>query len=144
MINFIVMWVIVVALAIVIEMFTNDLTSIWFAAGGLVAIVFAAFGADMTWQLLAYTVSTVLCLFPLRRFVKNKLEKNIIKTNVDSVVGKAAIVKEVFDKYSHLGRVDIDGMSWLAFYEGDAKIDDELIVKEVSGSKVILYKGENK
>jgi len=34
-------------------------------------------------------------------------------------------------------------MSWLAFYEGEANLDDELIVKEVSGSKVIL-KGEDK
>jgi len=95
--NFIVMWVIVIALAIIIEMFTNDLTSIWFAIAGLVAIVFAAFGANITWQLLAYTVAAVVCLFPLRRFVKNKLEKNIIKTNVDSIVGKKAIVKEMFE-----------------------------------------------
>ncbi len=45
-----VFWLILMALFVIIEVSTQNLVTIWFAAGCLVAVVAAVFGADIVWQ----------------------------------------------------------------------------------------------
>ena len=62
--NPVVIWLIILVVLVVIEIFTLGLTTIWFAGGALVAIAVAALGGPVWLQVLtAVIVSAVLLFF---------------------------------------------------------------------------------
>ena len=90
--NPVVVWLIILVLLVIIEIFTLGLTTIWFAGGALVAIVVAALGGPVWLQVLvALIVSTVL-LFFTRPVAMKYFNRDREKTNAESLVGRQAIV----------------------------------------------------
>lgn len=138
-------WLIIMAVMIVLEIISLGLTTIWFAIGALAAYIVALFCNQLIVQIIVFLVVSIIALVFTRpvaiRFINGK---KIEKTNVDRVIGKKAKVIEQIDNDRATGRVLIDGQEWMARSENDEIIglDERVIIKEISGVKLIVYKME--
>ena len=87
-------WLIAMAILLVIEIITMGLTTIWFAAGALAAVVAALFHAPLIVQFALFlTVSVVLFCFT-RPIAEKYLNNSRTKTNINSIIGEEAKVTE--------------------------------------------------
>ena len=59
----------VTALALIVEFITNDMISIWFAGGGLVAMIISAFGVSWYVHLPVFIVLSMVLLLSFRKIV---------------------------------------------------------------------------
>ena len=59
----IIIWLVVLIVAIVVEVATMGLTSIWFAGGALVAVLSAVLGLPIFLQVLLFFMVSLLMLF---------------------------------------------------------------------------------
>ncbi len=134
-------WLIVLILSIGIEVVTLGLASIWFAGGSLAAFIAAALHAPVAVQiLLFFAVSLVLLIFT-RPIAVKYFNKDRVKTNAESLVGKQAIVISEIDNLQGIGQVLVAGQEWSA-----RTIDDGIKLPEgtvvdimyISGVKLIV------
>ena len=136
-------WLILLAVFLVVEAITAGLTTIWFAGGALVAALAAYFGAGVVLQLLLFlVVSVVLLVFTRPRAVKY-MNKDLEKTNVNSLLGKTAVVTQEIDNLAQTGQVRINDIEWTArTFDNSIKIPKDAVVEieEVQGVKLIVKK----
>lgn len=136
----ILMWVAVAIIAIIVELQTTDLSSIWATLGGIVAMI-VAFFCHMWWvQLLVFIVITLLGLFLIKPYVKRYIKRNEVKTNSDALVGKVAIVTEDI-KDGLVGAVRLEGKEWSALArnpEDSLEKDSKVEVLAIEGVKLIV------
>ena len=125
----------------VIEICTMGLTTIWFAAGALVATVAAALGAPLFLQIALFLIVSVLVLVFTRPIAVKYFNQDREKTNVESVIGKKGIVTGAIDNLQACGQVTLNGLEWTA----RAAVDDQkipegsvVIVREIQGVKLIV------
>ena len=111
--NLTIIWVAAIIVFIVIEIFTQGLTSIWFAGGALGGCVAAMAGAGPLAQVIVFIVVSIILIIATRPFKKKMLDKKIQKTNVETVIGQIAFVEEAI-KPGQSGRVRLDGKIWTA------------------------------
>ena len=135
-------WLILVAILVVIELMTMGLTTVWFAVGGVAAYIAAVCGANIYIQVVIFLVVSLVTLLFTRPFAVKYINKDRAKTNVDTMPGKKAKVIEQIDNFNAKGRVQVDGQEWMA-RSADGEIlneGDEVVIKQVSGVKLIVEK----
>lgn len=136
-------WLIAMAILLVIEIITMGLTTIWFAAGALAAVVAALFHAPLIVQFALFlTVSVVLFWFT-RPIAEKYLNNSRTKTNINSIIGEEAKVTEEIDNFNQKGAVVVRGLEWTARSVNDNEIIPEgskVKVKEVNGVKLLVEK----
>ena len=71
-------WTIVIAVALVVEFFTMELISVWFAIGGLLGLILAVCGVALEIQIICAVVLALGCILGLRRFAIKFLFKKIL------------------------------------------------------------------
>jgi len=137
-------WLIAIAILLAIEIMTLGLTTIWFAAGGLVAFFTALAGGSIYLQFILFLiVSFVLILFTRPVAVKY-FNKERIKTNVDAIVGREARVTQEINNFAETGSAMIGGQEWTARQEKQQSPEDTIAVGSlvtvvaVSGVKVVV------
>lgn len=117
------------------------LTTIWFAGGALVALLVSFINAPIWLQVVLFLVVSLLLLFYTRPIARKYFNRNVTKTNVDSVIGQNAIVVEEIDNLQGKGRVTLAGQEWTArSVEENGKISEGAIVEvqAVSGVKLMV------
>lgn len=136
-------WLIIFIILIFIELITVGLVSIWFAVGSLVSFIISYFTNSLFIQLSVFIAVSVLVLIFTRPLIKKYFSKNIIKTNVNKLIGEIAIVLEDVTK-TNMGKVKIDGQIWSALNseKGKIKKDEEVEVLSIEGVKLIVRKKE--
>ena len=107
-------WLIVLIICIGIEIPTMGLTTIWFAGGALVAIFAAIVGAPIWLQAVIFIVVSLLLLFFTRPIAVKYFNKDRVKTNVESMVGRQAIVLSEINNLQGIGQVTVSGQEWSA------------------------------
>jgi membrane protein implicated in regulation of membrane protease activity len=135
-------WVVVFFVAVIIESIEPQLVSVWFAGGALVALLFATlFQVDLVWQLLVFTLTSVLLLFLTRPFVRKVSTSPTVATNADALIGKEIFVEKGFGpKQSGMG---LQGdVHWKLIAKGDVsfKNGEFAIVQEINGNKLTVIK----
>lgn len=137
-------WLIVMVIFLVVEIITLGLSTIWFAAGALVAYVAALIGANLAVQIIIFLVVSLVALFFTRPIALRYFNKDRQKTNVDTIIGMKVKVVEKIDNINSNGKVLINGIEWTARATGNEifEKDELVVVKEVSGVKVICEKAE--
>ncbi len=136
-----ILWLIILIVAIVIEVATMGLTSIWFAGGALVAIIAAALNAPVVVQVVLFFLVAVALLVFTRPLAVKYFNKDRVKTNVESLVGRQAIVTGVIDNLHATGQVAVGGQEWSArSIEDDVSLAEGTVVEimAVSGVKLIV------
>lgn len=140
-----VFWLVVFAILIIIEIATLGLTTIWFAGGALVAWVLALLDVGLPIQVIVFLVVSIVLFIFTRPIALKHFNKQREKTNVDSVIGKDAIVTATIDATHGTGTVIIDGMDWSAKTENPTEVipvDAVVSVQRVEGVKVIVKQKE--
>lgn len=140
-IEMMIFWIIVLIVTVVIEVITLGLTTIWFSGGALVAIVAAAFSFPLWLQgLLFLIVSLVLMVFT-RPIAVKYFNKDRVRTNVESMIGRQAIVISEIDNLQGIGQVTVGGQEWSARSEDDKihmAVGTVVNVVAVDGVKLIV------
>lgn len=140
-----IIWLIAAIVLAVIELSTMGLVTIWFAIGAVVAMIGALLGAGLFVQLLLFIIVSVVILVAVRPLAEKYLNKNIKKTNIDAVVGRKLIAKTDIDNLKGIGKVDMEGSTWLAASSNDEvtiSAGSEVVVVKVVGAKLIVDKAE--
>lgn len=136
-------WLIISAVLIVTEIMTLGLTTIWFAAGALVAAVGAYIGIGIIGQLLLFIVVSVILLALTRPLAIKYLNDKTVRTNADSLIGEIAIVTEDIDNIAGKGAAKIQGEEWTArSTEDETMIEkgEKVKILKISGVKLIVSK----
>ena len=134
-------WLITVVVLLVIEIATMGLTTIWFAGGALIALMFALAGVSMYAQIGAFLITSVILLVCTRPLAVKFFNQKREKTNMDTVIGKQAIVLKEIDNLKEKGQVSLNGMEWSArtYEEGIVLPAGTVVeVKEIQGVKLIV------
>ena len=133
-------WLVLMILFLVAEGATAAITTVWFAAGALAALLAAFFGAELWLQITLFVVVSVGMLLALRPLLKKYIIPKKLRTNVDSVIGSQGLVLEPIDNLAGTGRVKLGGMEWSARSENGEPIETGTIVKveKIEGVKVFV------
>lgn len=141
----IIFWLGLLIVAIVIEVLTMGLTSIWFAGGALVAILAAVLNAPIWFQIFLFLAASLLLLFFTRPIAVKYFNKDRVRTNVESLVGRQAIVTSEIDNLQGIGQVTVGSQEWSARSLDDGKripVGSVVIVVSISGVKLIVRPDE--
>ncbi|MBR3631116.1 MAG: NfeD family protein [Oscillospiraceae bacterium] len=122
-------WGIIFAVAVIAELATLQLVTIWFAAGALGAFIAAALGASPLVQGILFTAISVVLLAVTRPMLQKLRVKNVIPTNADAEVGKLGILTEPIDPVKDTGRVRIGGVNWRARTEDGSPLQKDTPVR---------------
>lgn len=135
-----IIWLVVLAILLVIEFLTLGLTTVWFAGGALVAFLVSLAGGPLWLQLLLFIAVSVVLLLFTRPLAVKYLNKDVQKTNVDSIPGQKGIVTATIDNLKAEGQVTIQGMEWTARAKNGNTIEKGKVVKvtAVEGVKLIV------
>lgn len=129
-------WLVLLIIAIVVEIASMGLTSIWFAGGALVAILAAILQAPVFLQVILFFVVSIVLLIFTRPVAVRYFNRDRIKTNVESMVGRQAVVTGEIDNLQGIGQVTVAGQEWSA-----RSIDDKLRIPVGSVVNVVSISG---
>ena len=107
-------WLIIFVIALVVEIATMGLTSIWFAGGAIIAWMFAKIGFGTMVQIVVFVIASLLLLVLTRPIAVRFFNVERQKTNAESLIGECAVVTEEVDTLKAKGTVVIHGMEWSA------------------------------
>ena len=135
-------WVAVVAASLVIEVATMEMVSLWTAIGGLVALLLAALGVGFDIQLIVFFTLSILLLVSLRKLaLKYQLKNSKNKVGTDLIIGSTQkLLSEITDDIN--GTIKINGVTWTAITTTDEKLPAGTVVEilEIKGNKLIVKK----
>lgn len=134
--NWILFWVILLVGFVVIEVVTMGLTTIWFAGGALAAAIMAALHLPSYVQIATFIVVSMVLIFFTRPIAVRYFNKDRVKTNAESIVGKKAIVTGAIDNIKAQGQVTVSGMEWTA-----RSVSDDITIAEGTVVTVVAISG---
>ena len=138
---FVYIWLFVVILSLVVEFMTSELVSIWFFVGSFTSMILALCKVDEAIQVIVFVAVSIIFMAGARPFVKKWTKRNEIKTNVDSLVGRIAVVTEdIID--GNRGVVKLDSQEWSAISSDNLVKGTKVVVLSIEGNKLIVK--ENK
>lgn len=133
-------WLVLLIIFVVAEAITTTLVSIWFAAGSLIALVFAVLDLSIGLQAGAFIVVSLALLILTRPLAKKFHNPKITKTNFDRIIGETALVEEEINNLEGLGAVKVKGSVWTARSNNDEVIPvgAKVEIKRIEGVKVFV------
>ncbi len=135
-------WLAVVAVSLIVEFMSWDLTSIWFAVAGLISLILSAIdGIAWEVQLAVFIVISALLLIFVRKICRKLLLKNMnTKTNVDAYAGKRSKLLKAIGTDENYGEVRFNGVIWQAMSDSGEEIEagTEVEVVRVEGNKMVV------
>ncbi len=136
-------WLGVTALSLIIEFLTNEMVSIWFAGGGIVAMIISAVLHDYWYiHLPAFIVVSLVLLLCFRKTVLKLFDKGESRVNADAAIGKEFRLLSAID-FNQVGTIRVNDVVWNAVteHDGDIIAEGELVrVTAIKGNKYIVEK----
>lgn len=133
-------WLIVFVVLLVCELATTALISVWFCGGALFALFADLLGIPFVVQIAVFVAVSIILLVLTRPFVKKISKKEVLKTNVDNLIGKKAMVTRKIDNSQFSGEVNINGQIWSAISVDDEIIEplQTVVVEKIQGVKAVV------
>lgn len=133
-------WLGVIIVTAVVEMATPQLVSIWFAVGGVGALIACLLGASLAVQILVFAAIAVVALASVRPVAKRLLTVKKTSTNADRYIGKIAIVTVEVNNTLGTGQANVLGSIWTARSSDGAVIPvgQRVLVQAIDGVKLIV------
>ena len=85
---YVILWLVAVVVFLGVELSTVTLTSIWFAAGALAAMLVAMFGGNLIVQIIAFLIVAFGLLYATKPFAKKFIDTKKVSTNADRAIGE--------------------------------------------------------
>ncbi len=136
-----IIWLVVIVIFLAVEIATLGLTTLWFAIGAVIAFLASFFDIKLYMQIIIFVVSSTVLFIGFFPFVKKRLGAKSYDTNVDSMVGKEAVITEKIS-FNKVGTASINGVLWSATSKDntDINVDEIVIIREILGNKLIVEK----
>ena len=133
-------WLAAFVVFIGIEIGTMALTTIWFAGGALAAFLVTFTGAGIELQLAVFFIVSLALLIFTRPFALKFINKDAVKTNAESLVGRTARVTSRIDNDLATGTAVVNGQEWTARSADGTPIAEgaKVEIKEVKGVKLMV------
>jgi membrane protein implicated in regulation of membrane protease activity len=133
-------WSILLVVAVVLEFVTQQLVSVWFAAGALGALLTAAFGGSVWMQLILFAGISLVLLLCTRPFLKRFMRFPIQATDVKRDVGKLAVVVQEIDAAAGTGRARLGDVQWRAVAKegGVIPVGTTVRVEKIDGTRLLV------
>lgn len=134
-----VVWGLVIALGLIIEVETTELVAIWFSAAAIPALICSAFDTPIYIQLLVFAIVSLVLILITRPLVKKFNIKNTIPTNTDKLIGMVGkVVKEI--SLNEKGTIYVNYLEWTAITKTNRtlKVGEEVVIKEIIGNKLLV------
>lgn len=135
-----IIWLIILAFLIIVEIITLGLTTIWFAGGALVAFIVSLFYDNLILEIILFIVVSLVLLFFTRPIVKKFFNSTRTKTNYEAIIGREAMVTGKIDNIHNTGWATVNGQEWSARSVNGQIIEKgtKVIVESISGVKLIV------
>lgn len=140
-----ILWIIILLLSIFMEALTMGLTTIWFAGGALAALIVEMLSGSIYLQISVFLIVSLVLLYFTRPVAVRYFNKERVKTNIDGLIGKQAVVTETIHNLKGTGQVTVAGQEWTARSSDEARSFEEgEIVKIVAikGVKLMVEADE--
>ncbi len=115
-------WLAVIIISVAVEAFTFALCGIWFAVGGVAALIAASLSVGVMGQWIVFIVFSALLLVLVRPLCHRFLGSRQQATNADRIIGQPAVVVEPIDNILETGAIKINGKVWTARSTDDDQI----------------------
>jgi len=140
-------WLAAFIILMIIEILTMGLTTIWFAFGCIGAIIAEMAGGNIYVQFSAFAVVSVIFLIFTRPVMKKMLSFTTKDSNIDSIIGRTAVITKGVNEVDEWGETVVDNERWKIVVKDENELPlregDRVIIKGVDGVKLIVGK-ENK
>ena len=138
-------WLAITVIALIVEVVTADMLSIWFAGGGLIAMIATLLKAPLIAQVCIFVIVSVVLLFAFRKAMLKKLTKGDGENlNADSAIGQEFMLITAIG-FNTPGTIKVNDVVWNAVCTDQTKtIPENTIVKVVGlkGNKYIVEEVE--
>lgn len=133
-------WLAAVIVFAVVEAATVGLASIWFAVGGVAALLASLLSPSIGLQIGVFAVVSVLSMAVVRPLAKKYMTPTIQPTNADRILGREGVVIEEIDNLRAKGRISVLGGEWAARNEEDAplSVGTKVTILRIEGVKVYV------
>ena len=133
-------WLIAGILLLLVEIFTPGFFAASLGIGAFSAAVVAYFDGSMEWQLLVFSIFSILSIFLLRPIIKKHMyDTKDVKTNADALIGRVGTVIKEIDPATNQGRCAIDGDEWqFIFSDEEMRIEIGKKVRVIQRDSIIL------
>ncbi len=135
-----VFWFVLFAGLLIFELATMGLYTVWFAIGALAATGVSMGGGPVWLQVVVFFVLSLALLLFTRPYATKYFNKSRTKTNVDTMLGRTALVTKEIDNQKSQGEILYEGMPWSA-----RSVDDKVIpegsqaeIQAVEGVKALV------
>ena len=139
-----IIWLGIFVVALIAEVGTTELVSVFFAFGALVSMIISFIPGVEWWvQLIVFVVLSGASLAALRPIVKKYLNKEKRDTNVDEYIGKKVNVIDVNNDGTP--EVKLNGLIWrIEPVDEEEKIivGEKVEIVTIKGNKLIVRKVE--
>lgn len=136
-----VFWLVLFIVLLLIEIFTVNLVSVWFAIGAAVAMISSFFVEGIIFQVIVFVGISVISLILTKKFVNKFKKADMIPTNLDRVIGKKGeVILEISP--NKIGQVKVMGTIWSAVSSCKIQVGEKVVVDKIDGVKLIVMKEE--
>jgi len=138
--NLVWLWIGVIAISIAIEVFTEQLVSIWFVPAAFLTAILSLFKVNYVWQILIFFALSIVGIVLSRVFLAGKKSDADTRTNIEALIGERCVVTERIDNYLECGQVKIKGQIWSAKMKTGTEViatDTLVTVTAIEGVKLV-------
>ncbi len=136
-------WLGIFIIAILVEILTVELVSVWFAGAAFIAFILSWIPGIPYWgEIISFVLASALLLFCLRPLTTKLLTRKEVKSNIEELIGKKAKVVKKISELNN-GEIIINGVTWTAVSsEPTIEINEGDIIKivAINGNKIIVKK----
>jgi membrane protein implicated in regulation of membrane protease activity len=137
-------WLIIMVVSLLAEALTFNMTTIWFAAGSLIAMILALLGLSVWLQITVMVVVSIALLFLFLLIVKPRMKSKgvngTVATNADRIIGQEAVVVVDINPGAGSRQVTVAGQIWSAGSRDQSMISTGSKVKviEIQGVRAVV------
>ena len=116
-------WAVIAVVCLILELSSGDFFIICFSIGAVFAVISAALGLSVYWQIALFAAFSAIAIFTVRPVALRYLHKNEPNkpSNADALLGRTGKVTEAITVGGN-GYVQIDGDLWKAVSNADIPV----------------------
>ena len=133
-------WLIASGIFFICEIITVGFLVFWLGVGALIAMFVSFFTSNIIVQMSVFVISSGLLIFATRPLVTKISKKDVVPTNVYSLIGKKAIVTEDIDWITGKGQIKFESEVWSAKSKEQVNIPtgSEVEIVSIEGVKAFV------
>lgn len=134
-------WLIISGLFFIGEIITVGFLVLWLSVGSLIAMVVSIFAPDaIILQTSIFVISSALLILFTKPLVDKYITRKTVPTNVNTLIGKKAIVLSTINSLEATGQVKVNGETWSAKAETEEIIEagTEVEILQIDGVKLLV------